>query len=258
MNLPDIDQVIQLAKEAGEAIMEVYDSDDIGLTIKDDDHSSPLTRADTIAHEVIVAGLNRLTPAIPVISEESTNQEVDRRHHRQIWLVDPLDGTKEFLKRNGQFTVNIALIEQGSPVLGVVYAPALGLLYYGDIDGAYKQVGDQPAEEITVNLPHNDIKAAVSASHPSTELDKWLQDHAITKTTAVGSSLKLCFVADGQVDIYPRLAPTMEWDTAAGDAIIIAAGGVTLSYPETEPLVYNKGGLHNPYFIAASSRQLLN
>ncbi|HET7630561.1 MAG TPA: 3'(2'),5'-bisphosphate nucleotidase CysQ [Candidatus Saccharimonadales bacterium] len=258
MNPIDIDDIIALARSAGQAIMEVYDSDDVGLQIKDDDHNSPLTRADLTAHDIIVKGLEQLTPDIPVISEESTERDDSRISHYHIWLVDPLDGTKEFLKRNGQFTVNIALIEQGSPVLGVVYAPALDLLYFGDQDGAYKQSSGSEPEEIAVNLPHDDLKAAVSASHPSPELDDWLKAHGIAKTTAIGSSLKLCLIADGQADVYPRLAPTMEWDTAAGDAVVIAAGGVILSYPELQPLIYNKADLHNPHFVAASSRQLLS
>ncbi|HET6622668.1 MAG TPA: 3'(2'),5'-bisphosphate nucleotidase CysQ, partial [Candidatus Saccharimonadales bacterium] len=235
MDYPAVEQIIAIAAAAGDTIMEVYDSEDIDLTIKDDEHNSPLTRADLAAHDIINTELTKLTPNIPVISEESSDHDQNRTRQRLIWLVDPLDGTKEFIKRNGQFTVNIALIDQGAPVLGVVYAPALGLLYWADQDGAHKQVQNQPAEEIMVNLPRPNIKAAVSASHPSPELSKWLDERNIKQTTAAGSSLKLCFVADGQVDVYPRLGPTMEWDTAAGDAIIIAAGGVTLSHPELQP-----------------------
>lgn len=253
----EIEPIIDIAKQAGAAIMEVYDSDDIGLSYKEDEVSSPLTRADLAAHEVIEEALTKLTPEIPVVSEESENPSDDRLKHKTIWLVDPLDGTKEFAKRNGQFTVNIALIEDGAPVLGVIYAPAIDTLYWGDEEGAFKRVGEAEPESIKVRDQGDKLTAVASATHNRPEIDDWLAKHEIDNTISIGSSLKLCYVADGQADVYPRLAPTMEWDTAAGDAIVIAAGGIVLDYPDKQPLVYNKPDQYNPHFIAASSRQIV-
>lgn len=247
--------LIALAQDAGRAIMRIYESDDIGLTSKKDD--SPLTRADLAAHTLISQELARLTPHIPVISEESDDHDQERHTADRIWLVDPLDGAKEFIKRNGQFTVNIALIEAGVPVVGVVHAPALGVTYWNDEKGAYRQKDGSVRKPISVRPSPDSLVAVVSGSHPSKEVADWLQAHNITETTAVGSSLKLCYVAEGGADVYPRLAPTMEWDTAAGDAVLRAAGGSTLEYPSLSPLIYNKASLLNPFFIAASSAELV-
>lgn len=247
-----LDALVGISHDAGDAIMAIYESADHGTTRKADD--SPLTKADLAAHEIISRRLAALTPDLPIISEESDDHDQARLEHEKVWLVDPLDGTKEFIKRNGQFTVNIALIENGQPVLGVVYAPALQQTYAGIVgEGAWKAAADNKRETISVNTAGRPPIAVVSASHPSDELAAWLDERGITETTATGSSLKLCYVADGSADVYPRLAPTMEWDTAAGDAVVRAAGGTTLSYPTMDPVTYNKPDLLNPYFIAARS-----
>lgn len=237
----------QIARDAGAAIMDIYTSDDFEVQLKGDD--SPLTKADLAAHQVIVNGLRKLNVQYPIISEESEmiDWELRKRWHR-YWLVDPLDGTKEFIKRNGEFTVNIALIEQGVPILGVVYAPALDAIYWGERDqGAF--LND---ESISVTQQQPDtLRVVGSRSHPSQETIDWLD--ALGKPynmVPMGSSLKICLVAEGKADIYPRLGPTSEWDTAAAHAVLLAAGGEIVTLDNT-PLLYNqKASYLNPYFIA--------
>jgi len=235
--------------------MEIYEGDH-AVEYKDD--NSPLTAADKASHEVIVAGLNKQFPDIPILSEEGRDIPYEiRKNWQRFWLVDPLDGTKEFIKRNGEFTVNIALIEENTPVFGVVYVPAQDKLYCGVVgQGAFVEVrGPRPeAKAIQVRQPDAEagLTVVMSRSHPSPDLEAYLQDIKVAEALPVGSSLKLCVVAEGRADLYPRLGPTMEWDTAAGQAVVVAAGGSVLQTDGT-PLEYNKENLLNPHFIVKGS-----
>ena len=249
MNIQDI---VKIAQAAGEKILEVYGREDFGTRLKSDD--SPLTEADLAAHHMIVDGLKSLDDSIPVLSEESADIDWDsRRQWQKYWLVDPLDGTKEFIKRNGEFTVNIALIENNQPVAGVVYAPVLETTYFADATGAYKltQAKDS-AEKIQVK-PHIDgetWKVVGSRSHAGDSLKAYLETLGEHEMVSMGSSLKLCLVAEGAAHIYPRLGPTSEWDTAAAHAVVNAAGGEVVHADSGEPLQYNtKESLLNPFFI---------
>jgi 3'(2'), 5'-bisphosphate nucleotidase len=243
--------VIAIARLAGKEILAVYGRE-FAATEKAD--HSPLTEADLAANAVIVRQLAELDPSIPILTEESAAVEFEvRRDWSRFWLVDPLDGTKEFIKRNGDFTVNIALIERGVPVLGVVFAPVFELLYCGVAQGgAFRQVGAESPEPIHVTDYQGGplrIVASLSHSGPETEVVvARLREHSPEiDLVSRGSSLKLCMVAEGAADVYPRLGPTMEWDTAAADAIVRAAGGQVTTFDGT-PLSYNKPNLLNPYF----------
>ena len=248
LNQQQIDQVIAIAREAGRAIMAVYAADDFGISTKEDD--SPLTRADTAAHRVIVSGLCELVPEFPVLSEESTEIPWnERREWTTYWLVDPLDGTKEFIKRNGEFTVNIALIHDGVPVLGVVYAPDLDKLYWG-MQGHSAYCNDMPIRAAAAGNPDT-LKVVGSRSHQRTgKLNDYLGNLGKPyELIPMGSSLKICLVAAGEVDLYPRLGPTCEWDTAAAHGVCLAAGaditdfdGHSLRYNQSESLI-------NPNFL---------
>lgn len=254
MNI-DINLVCNIAKTAGQAIMSVYDGEH-AVEYKDD--KSPLTAADKASHEVIVKGLRQNFPDIPILSEEGADIPYDeRKRWPRFWCVDPLDGTKEFIKRNGEFTVNIALIEAGKPVAGVVYVPAQDKLYWGMAQsGAWVKQGDALPCPIRARQPDPSVGLTVvmSRSHPSPELEVFLQNIKVAEAMPVGSSLKLCVVAEGLADLYPRLGPTMEWDTAAGHALVEAAGG-EVKQPQGEVLNYNKQDLLNPYFIVSGSRK---
>lgn len=245
-----LDELRTIAAAAGNAVMRVYDSEFV-VEFKDD--QSPLTEADRAAHELIVAALTELEPALPILSEESTDEELeDRLTWDSYWLVDPLDGTKEFVKRNGEFTVNIALIEQNRAVMGVVLAPAMEVEYSGALGlGAWKRVQDGPLEEIRATLSQTgSVRVVCSRSHPSGALAAYLKRLGPHDLKPMGSSLKICLVADGQADIYPRLGPTSEWDTAAAHAILESAGGSMMD-PVGQALRYNtKDGFLNPYFLA--------
>lgn len=248
--------VRDIAREAGQAIMEVYVREDHEVVKKDD--KSPLTAADLAAHACIARGLAALDPAIPLLSEEGASVPwEERRHWERYWLVDPLDGTREFIKRNGEFTVNIALIERDQPVLGVVYAPVLNWMYSGasgigatkEADGKTSSIHTRMVEEGGAPL-----RVVASRSHRSELLDAWFAAMEARwpeiEVIGMGSSLKLCLVAEGQADIYPRLGPTSEWDTAAAQAVLEAAGGAVLG-PSGERLRYNhKESLLNPHFYA--------
>lgn len=241
--------VIAIARKASKAVMEVYERDEIAVTQKSDD--SPLTAADTAANATIIDGLRQLSPILPIISEESLKHAADRHTSPAVWIVDPVDGTKEFIKRTGEFTVNIALVENGQPVLGVVVAPAIDTLYYGASGlGAFKQIGTASAQALTKQPPRTDPIVAISASHPSPETTDWMARHGFTQTKVAGSSLKICYVADGTVDVYPRLGPQSEWDIAAGDAVLRAAGGSLTVFDTSEPMIYNKKDMLTPYYIA--------
>ncbi|MFL2546317.1 MAG: 3'(2'),5'-bisphosphate nucleotidase CysQ [Candidatus Rariloculaceae bacterium] len=243
-------EVRAIAAAAGEAIMGVYGSE-FSVEFKDD--KSPLTEADRRAHNVIVAGLSALEPALPILSEESATEDLEgRRGWDSYWLVDPLDGTKEFVKRNGEFTVNIALIEQHRAVMGVVLAPATKLEYFGAVElGASKRIADGPEEAISAILrQEGPVRVVCSRSHPSGALATYLESLGEHELKPMGSSLKICLVADGQADIYPRLGPTSEWDTAAAQAILESSGGSMMDTLGQE-LRYNmKESLLNPYFLA--------
>lgn len=246
-----LDPVRILAVEASAQILRIY-ATAFGVTTKDDD--SPLTAADLAAHHVIVAGLQRLTPEIPVLSEESAGVPfAERSKWRRYWLVDPLDGTKEFVQRNGQFTVNIALIENHDPVLGVVRAPVTGLCYSAVRGyGAFREEPGQPSQPIAVqplqsNAP---VRVVGSRSHGGPGLQAFIARLGAHELVMIGSSLKFCQVAEGAADVYPRLGPTSEWDTAAAQAIVEAAGGRVVSAETGEPLRYNtRESLLNPHFI---------
>ena len=245
-----------IARDAGAAILEVYRGDDHGISRKLDD--SPLTRADLAAHQLIAAALGALTPELPVLSEEAADIPWSvRRTWTRYWLVDPLDGTKEFIARNGEFTVNIALIEHGVPVLGVVFVPTLDLLYSGAQKlGAWKEeMGQRRRVEVVRLTPgQRRLRVVASRRHAGAELQAWLagleQRFPELELISMGSSLKICLVAEGRADVYPRLAPTAEWDTAAAQAILEAAGGVLVDL-SFAPYRYNrKEELLNPYFLA--------
>lgn len=247
--------VVAIARAAGAEILEVYRSGAVAASAKQD--NSPLTEADLRAHRCIVSALGKLTPAIPVLSEEASDIAYEvRRGWRRYWLIDPLDGTKEFLSRNGEFTVNIALIEDGRPVLGVVHVPVSGVSYWGHAGGAWRADGDSPAGPIAVRSSVGPaIQIAGSRSHRGDSLDRFLAIIGPHEFLSMGSSLKFCLVAEGRADLYPRLGPTSEWDTAAAQAVVEAAGGavVTLS---GEPLRYNtKAEFLNPHFLVYGSRE---
>ena len=250
---PLLTQILALGQRAADAIMEVYST---AFTVDFKADASPLTVADRRAHEILSDGLASLTEAVPVLSEESPahiHAYETRRHWREHWLVDPLDGTKEFVNRNGEFTVNIALIREHRPVFGVVIAPALNLTYYaGENLGAWciRQPNAAP-ERIAVRRPAADPPViAASRSHRDASLDALLARLERYDCRSVGSALKFCLVAQGSADLYPRLGPTCEWDTAAGHAIVEFAGGSVI---ETSglPLYYNRREtLLNPHFLA--------
>ncbi|MFP5304886.1 MAG: 3'(2'),5'-bisphosphate nucleotidase CysQ [Gammaproteobacteria bacterium] len=239
---------IAVAREAATRILQVYDRD-FDVAHKDDD--SPLTAADLAAHRCIVDGLRALSPPIPVLSEESVQAAFDqRRGWTRFWLVDPLDGTREFVKRNGEFTVNIALIEHHVPVLGVVYAPALNTVYAGARGlGALRILGHL-REPMRTRASAGRPRFVVSRSHKDAALDALLAKLPPHEGVSKGSSLKFCLVAEGSADLYPRTGPTSEWDTAAGQCVVECAGGEVLRLPELSPLRYNeKDSLLNPGFV---------
>jgi 3'(2'), 5'-bisphosphate nucleotidase len=240
-----LDPLLALAARAADEIMAVYGTE-FAVDVKADD--SPLTEADARAHRVLVEGLTALTPDIPVLSEESAAVPwAERQRWRTYWLVDPLDGTKEFVKRNGEFTVNVALVEHGRPIVGVVHVPATGVAYCGaEGVGAYRRRGAGALERIRVQRPP---RVVASRSHRGEALDAWLAALGPHAIVSVGSSLKFCVVAEGGADLYPRLGPTMEWDTAAGQCVAECAGARVLDATGA-PLRYNRGeSLLNPFFI---------
>jgi 3'(2'), 5'-bisphosphate nucleotidase len=244
-----VEPLLALAREAGAAIMRVY-AQDFAVEHKDD--RSPLTEADMASHHLIVAGLEKLLPGVPVLSEESAHIPWEtRRAWRRYWLVDPLDGTREFVKKNGEFTVNIALIENGEPVLGVVYAPALDEMHYGARGlGAFVVAGSDPLP-ITVRKPAvTPLRVAGSRSHMDERSAAFIENLGEHTLLGMGSSLKFCRMAEGRLDVYPRFAPTSEWDTAAAQCVLENAGGVVVTL-DGQPLRYNsKDSLLNPHFLA--------
>ena len=241
--------VVTLVREAGRATMTYYDAPD-AAGVREKDDRSPVTLADEVAHGILVEGLRRLDPSIPVVSEEAAADDFEtRRTWRRFWLVDPLDGTKEFIKRRAEFTVNVALIEDGEPVLGVVEAPALDLVYWAvKGGGAWREANGSPAERIYSTAPGPGVPLTIveSLSHPSQELEDYLKTIPVARRVKAGSSLKFCWVAEGKADVYPRLGPTMEWDVAAGDCVYRQSGR---DGERPSPLTYNKPDLRNSSFV---------
>ncbi|MCB1908804.1 MAG: 3'(2'),5'-bisphosphate nucleotidase CysQ [Rhodocyclaceae bacterium] len=243
-----LEALIPVVRAAGDLIMEVYARD---FTVRGKDDASPVTEADERAEELIVPALAGILPVVPVVAEEAVAAGRVPEVEDRFWLVDPLDGTKEFIHRNGEFTVNVALVEGGEPLLGVVLAPALGRLYGGargvgafveDVDGRRPiRVREVPADGLTV---------VASRSHGDADaLARFLDGRRVARTRSAGSSLKLCLVASGDADVYPRLGRTMEWDIAAGHAVLAAAGGRVTTI-DGLPLRYGKPGFDNPHFVA--------
>lgn len=248
-------KVCQLAKDAGEAIMRIYESEssvDPLLAHKSD--ASPLTMADLASHHCILHGLSQITPDIPMVSEEDADSQTVRKSASRFWLIDPLDGTREFLARNGEFTVNIALIEAGTPVWGVVYAPVLKHLYWGGREhGAFKMADGQVSSLQVSTAVELDQPSRIvaSKSHLNPETKAFIEKLGSAELVQAGSSLKFCMIAEGSADVYPRLAPTCEWDTAAAQAVVEGAGGYVYDTTGAR-LVYGKVDVLNPSFIAAS------
>ena len=246
-------QFRRLALEAGAKIMEVYGTDDFGVKAKDDE--SPVTVADEAADALISAGLRAAFPDLPLVTEEQA--DTHDLSVNTFLIVDPLDGTKEFIKRRGEFTVNIALVEDGVPTRGVVYAPAIGRLFYTDAEGRSVEesgaFGESPGPvtSMSVSTPDNGALAVVaSKSHRDQATDDYIGKYQTRDMGSAGSSLKFCLVAAGEADLYPRLGRTMEWDTAAGDAVLRGAGGAMVRFDDHAPFTYGKDGFANGFFIA--------
>ena len=254
----DMDHLVaemrRLALEGGAAIMEIYGSSDLGVETKDD--ASPVTAADRAADRIISDGLRAAFPDVLLVTEEqaATHDEAAGR----FLIVDPLDGTKEFVQRRGDFTVNIALVEDGVPVRGVVYAPAKGRLFYTGADGRSVEetgpFGAAPGETrpLAVSAPDGPLRVVASKSHRDAATDAYIARYEVADLVSAGSSLKFCLVAAGEADLYPRLGPTMEWDTAAGDAVLRGAGGAMVHFGDHAPFAYGKPGYRNGAFIAHS------
>jgi len=246
LNSIDINEIEKIALEASIVIMEIYNKD-FSVEYKDD--KSPLTEADLKSNEIICNRLKELYPNIPIMSEENKQTPYEQRKNWEYYFcVDPIDGTKEFIKKNGEFTINIALVYKNSPVLGVVYAPAINTMYKAKKGlGAFKN-------NIKLPISRDDEKYVIvaSKSHMSKETQDYINSIKTSKEKeliSMGSSLKLCLVAEGSADCYPRVAPTMEWDTAAADAIVRESGKMTYNFDTKEELVYNKEDLLNPNFL---------
>lgn len=242
---------IPIARAAGAAILEVYAQ---AFEVRAKGDASPVTEADERAEAVILEGLARIAPDIPAVSEEAVSRGVVPRTGRRFWLVDPLDGTKEFVNRNGEFTVNIGLIEDGVPVLGIVLAPALDRLYAGVVGaGAFRQDAGVRREIACAQPRPEGLRVVSSRSHGDAEaLERFLGGRKVASSLSAGSSLKFCLVAAGEADLYPRFGRTMEWDTAAAHAVLVAAGGKVIDLAGA-PLAYGKPGLENPHFLAAAA-----
>jgi len=251
--LPDVEtllrDLVELADAAGREVMRYYGTGTL-VTAKAD--ASPVTAADEAGEAVILAGLRRLTPAIPIVAEEAVAKgEIPAVGDGPFWLVDPLDGTKEFIQQRGEFTVNIGLVRDRLPVLGVVTAPAIDTAWWGAVGSGAERRKGGAIEPIAVRPAAADepVVAVASRSHRDAETDAWLTEHGIAETISCGSSLKFCAVAEGRAQVYPRFGPTMEWDTAAGHAVLRAAGGEVVTVAG-EPFLYAKPDFRNSGFIA--------
>jgi 3'(2'), 5'-bisphosphate nucleotidase len=243
--------LLPLARTAADAIMAVYGT---RFTTRAKPDRSPVTDADEAAEAIILRGLQDLTPDIPIVAEEQmAGGHVPRIEGEEFWLVDPLDGTREFIDRNGEFTVNIALIRRGEPVIGVIVAPATGDAWLGTVGiGAWRFAGSRDLTGRTIRarrVPSVAPMVLISRNHRDAQIDGWLKSQALPQTCTVGSSLKFCRIAEGAADLYPRFASISEWDTAAGQAVLEAAGGAVLTW-ENEPLRYGKAEFRNPGFLA--------
>ena len=244
----------KLALEAGDVIMEIYNSDDFDVKVKSDD--SPVTAADEAADVIISAGLQAAFPDMMLVTEEQSASHTAKGH--TFLIVDPLDGTKEFINRRGDFTVNIALVEQGVPTRGVVYAPAKNRMFFTLADGqSVEESGTFDKDQIgsfapiSVSNPDNcDLMVVASKSHRDQATDDYIGKYAVKDMKSAGSSLKFCLIATGEADIYPRVGRTMEWDTAAGHAVLNGAGGAVVRFDDHTPLKYGKEAFANPFFIA--------
>ncbi|WP_218813766.1 3'(2'),5'-bisphosphate nucleotidase CysQ [Rickettsiella endosymbiont of Dermanyssus gallinae] len=250
-----LSNVVSLAKQAGKQILSIYHSD---FTVEYKADKSPVTAADMAAHQTISQGLKQLTPEIPILSEELTTTDfAERQHWQRYWLIDPLDGTKEFLEKNGEFTINIALIENHVPTLGVVYAPAFDFCYFAGADqGAFKQIAAQEAELLQTAAWKKDspLIITVSRRHGADSLQNFFAQFPALSLIRCGSALKFCWLAEGFADVYPRFSPTSEWDTAAGQCILKEAGG-TLIDSQGRILRYNtKPSLRNAAFLAVGDK----
>jgi len=253
-------ELVAIAQAAGKAILEIYHDEARfdHVDMKADD--SPLTLADQAAHKVIAARLEALTPEIPVLSEEGKAIEYETRSQwEKFWLVDPLDGTKEFIKRNGEFTVNIALVEGQRVVMGCVHVPVQNTTYYAAKgEGAFVVREGKEAEKIeaaSFGMEDAGLRLVCSRSHMSEAVENYVKQFENPELVSMGSSLKLVLVAEGKADIYPRLGPTMEWDTAAAQIVVEEAGGTVLNHETDQPLTYNKENLLNPYFLVFGNRK---
>lgn len=250
----DINKVVEIARRAGERIIEIYEDPDMDWAVEAKADDSPLTIADKESHKVICEGLKDAFPDIPILSEESTSTEQeDRKGWDVFWLVDPLDGTKEFIKRNGEFTVNIALIENGRTTMGVVFVPVKDEMYYASKgQGAYliqDSSDPQLLKTKTFEKGEKGVKIVCSRSHQNEATLTFVQQFNEPELIPTGSSLKFMLVAKGDAHIYPRLGPTMEWDTGAAQCIVEESGGSVMEHPGNTPLLYNKESLLNPNFI---------
>ncbi len=244
----DINEINNIAKKAGEEILEIYNET---FEVKQKKDHSPLTKADIASNEIICKNLQKLYPNIPIISEENREIEYkERKKWEYLWLIDPLDGTKEFIKRNGEFCINIALIYKNKPVLGVIYSPVSKDIYYAkEGSGAFKN-----GKKLPFKKTHNTLRVIISRSHLSKETKDFINSIKTEKQIELiqkGSALKFTLLAENKADIYPRLSKTMEWDTAAGDAIIRECGKKVLDFKNKTPFIYNKENLTNPWFIAS-------
>ena len=251
-----LEQLIDIAYKAGKVILDIYESNDLGIEYKSDESS--LTKADKAANEVICAGLAKITPNIPIISEENKEILYDaRKNFEYFWMVDPLDGTKEFIKKNGEFTVNIALIHNQKSIAGVVYAPVLDKMYYAIKEQGAYIIKDNELVSLVANKYHktdSHLKIVCSRSHLNDATQAFLNDYTQPKLISKGSSLKFLMLAEGKAELYPRLAPTMEWGTAAAHIILTESGG-HISQVDGTPLLYNKENLLNPHFIATANER---
>ena len=246
-----LSSALEIADAAGEKVLRIYKTD-FKVDYKADE--SPITAADLASHQVIIDGLRDLTPDIPILSEEGADIRWDeRRQWARFWLIDPIDGTKEFTQRTDEFTVNIALIEDGEPVLGVVTAPALNLAYWGSKgEGAHKRDSAGITHKITVAEPQGKVRVVASKSHLNEDTKAFIEKFESRELVQAGSSLKFCRIAEGQADIYPRLGPTCEWDTGAAHAVLSAAGGKVETL-DGSPLQYGKEDVLNPFFVASGA-----
>ena len=247
-----LDSVISIAQKAGSEILEIYNSNKFKDSIEFKDDNSPLTIADKASNDIIINKLKELDSTIPILSEEGKDiPYYTRKNWEKFWLVDPLDGTKEFIKRNGEFTVNIALIEKDSPIMGIVYAPVFNTTWYGSKDTGSYVLKDKKSQKIKVkHLDQTIIKVVSSRSHSNNpKLEEYLKQFSNYELIKMGSSIKMCLVADGTAHCYPRFGPTMEWDTGAAHAIVKYAGGNIYNINTNNELIYNKNNLLNPGFI---------